>query len=229
MAIFPYVYTYADSEHLYSDGKIVAESIFQKTAAQHILDTLSVMGEKDEAFDLALLERSIMQYPAKLDKSEQDKQIFLHREERILSREQALHEAEKLSGLVYDLRIASPDGKLYWGYINESDFSFRFCETGLTSGLMGIAVFSAACAFVSENDQIKQQAEKIFNEIIIELNRTYDYLKAKNFSAEHAPFLGESDGVGGILTGLALLKRYTDRTEIAELCRRKHLIHTPSV
>lgn len=216
----PYVYTYADSEHLYSDGKIVAESIFQKTAAQHILDTLSVMGEKDEAFDLALLERSILQYPAKLDASEQDKQIFLHREERILSREQALQEAENLFKLVYDLHIASPEGKLFWGYINESDFSFRFCETGLTNGLMGIAVFSAACAFVSENDQIKQQAEKIVNEIVIELNRTYDYLKAKNFSAEHAPFLGESDGVGGILTGLALLKRYTDRTEIAELQKK---------
>lgn len=216
----PYVYTYADSENLYSDRKIVAESIFQKTAAQHILDNLSAMGEKDEAFDLALLERSIMQYPAKLDKSEQDEKMILYREEHILSREQALHEAEKLSGLVYDLRIASPDGKLFWGYINESDFSFRFCETGLTSGLMGIAVFSAACAFISENDRIKEQAEKTVNEIVIELNRMYDYLKEKNFSAENAPFLGESEGVGGILTGLALLRRYTDRTDIVELQKK---------
>ena len=213
----PYVYTYADCPHLYSDGEIIAENIFQKTAEEHILNTLSKMDEKDEAFDLALFERSIMQYPVKLNEADRDKIIVLKKTDSVLSKEQALQEARKLFDMVHKLRIPSPDGKLFWGYINEPDFAFRFCEFGLTNGLIGIAVFTAGYAMLSDDEQAKIFSEKVVNEAVTELERMYGYLEEKGFTAEHAPYLGESDGIGGVLKGLALLKRYTHRTDIEAL------------
>ena len=180
----PYVYTYADSPHLYSDREIIAENIFQKTAEEHILNTLSKMDEKDEAFDLALFERSIMQYPVKLNEADRDKIIVLKKTDSVLSKEQALQEAGKLFDAVHKLRIPSPDGKLFWGYINEPDFAFRFCEFGLTNGLIGIAVFTAGYAMLSDDEQAKIFSEKVVNEAVTELERMYGYLEEKGFTAE---------------------------------------------
>ena len=158
-----------------------------------------------------------MQYPVKLNEADRDKIIVLKKTDSVLSKEQALQEARKLFDMVHKLSIPSPDGKLFWGYINESDFAFRFCEFGLTNGLIGIAVFTVGYAMLSDDEQAKIFSEKVVNEAVTELERMYGYLEEKGFTAEHAPYLGESDGIGGVLKGLALLKRYTHRTDIEAL------------
>lgn len=213
----PYVYTLADSRDLYSDGEKVAESVFECSAVGHILDTLSIMSDKDEKFDTELLERAVAQFPGKSGKDASEKPPAPVRTSGALSQEQALHEAGKLFEMLFDICVHSPEGKPFWGYVSEGDYSFRFCESGLANGLPGIAVFASAYAFVTEDERICTLADKAVNEAVTELDRMYDYLAYKEFSRDFAPQLGEADGLGGILTGLALLRHYTGRNDIAKL------------
>ena len=213
----PYVMTLADSRDMYSDGEKVAENIFQRSAVAHILDTLSVMSEKDEAFDIELLERAVVQYPGMQDKAVMERLSFPERCLDVLPTEKAVDEAGELFYTLFDICLHSPDGKLFWGYVSDSDYSFRFCESGLANGLVGIAVFAAAYAFVTRDSRAEKLAGTVVNEAAVELDRLYDYLAFKEFSRDFAPYLGETDGIGGIVTGLSLLERYTGRSDIAVL------------
>ena len=213
----PYVYTLAGSRDLCSDGGKVAESAFESSAVGHILDTLSVMSDKDEAFDTELLKRAVAQFPAGSDKAGTEIAAAPVRTSCMLPREKALHEAGKLFETLFDICVHSPEGKPFWGYVSEENYSFRFCEPGLANGLLGIAVFAAAYAFVAENDRITELADIVVNEAVTGLNRMYDYLGYKKYSRDYAPQLGEADGLGGILTGTALLRRYMGRNDIAAL------------
>ncbi|MBP5604583.1 MAG: DUF4135 domain-containing protein, partial [Ruminiclostridium sp.] len=213
----PCVMTLTDSRDLYSDGKKVAENVFERSAVTHILDTLSAMSGKDEIFDLELIERAVAQYPGKLDKAEEKSPALPARNSGLLSQEQALNEAGELFETLFDICIHAPDGKLFWGYVFDGDYSFRFCESGLANGLMGIAVFAAAYAFVTKDSRAEELAGKAVDEAVAVLDRMYDYLRFKGFSRDFAPFLGEAEGIGGVLTGLSLLRRYTDRGDIVGL------------
>ena len=213
----PYIRTFADSRDLFSGSEKIAENVFERSAVTHILDTLSVMSEKDEAFDLELIERAAAQYPATLDSTDAEKVALPVRNSGALPREQALDEAGELFGTLFDICIHSPEGKLFWGYVSDGDYSFRFCEAGLANGLLGIAVFAAAYAYVTKDSRACELAEKAVNEAAAELDRMYDHLSLKGFPRDHAPYLGEAEGIGGILTGLSLLERYTGRSDIAAL------------
>ena len=213
----PYVYTLADSNDLYSEGGKIGENVFEGSAVCHIMNNLSAMSSEDEAFDLELLERAVMQFPYKLSGSDAEEHTIPVRASEKLSQEQALHEAGEMFGTLFDICIHSPEGKLFWGYVSESDYSFKFCEQGLANGLLGIAVFAAAYAFVTKDEHVAEFAEKAVDEAASGLDRMYDCLAYKEFSGDLAPYLGEANGAGGILTGLALLRRYTGRKDITVL------------
>ena len=213
----PYVYTYANSGDLYSEGKPVVKDVFERNAEQHILGNLAAMGPADLKFDLDLFDRCIDQYPGKLSEKRRKPPVPAERTEEVLTKAQAMTEAKKLFDTLFAICLDSPDGKRFWGYLNESPLSFRFCETGLTNGLTGIAVFAAAYALLDSDPQVRAQADTAVNEAIIELERMYGYFEDQQFDWSSAPQLGESEGLGGILNGLALLKRYTGRDDIASL------------
>ena len=213
----PYVYTYANADRLYSDGVPVTKSVFSTTAEQHILDNLDAMSPEDLTFDLALFDRCVTQYPVPLAEQERPAVIPLIRPESPLSPDESMAEAKKMFDLTFDLSLKGPDGKLYWGYINEGDYSFRFCEMGLTNALTGIAAFAAAYARASGDPRAEEKAERAVKEAVTELERMYAYLEESGFVWESAPYLGESDGIGGILTGLALIRRYTGSGAIQAL------------
>lgn len=216
----PYVYTYANSRDLYSDGRIAAKNVFRNTAAEHALANIAAMDEADEAFDLGLMERAVMQYPKALPEDERETPVILERTDTPMTREQTLAEAKELFYRIAALALQSPGGKLFWGFLNESDYGFRFCEAGLSNGLAGNAVFTSAYAFVSGEERAEAFAGKAVDELVSELDRMYGWLEDKAFAPRYAPSLGESEGIGGILTALALIRRYTGREELASLQKK---------
>lgn len=213
----PYFYTYAGSGDLCSEGGTVARNIFPVSAERHVLNNLAAMGEADLTFDLQLLTRSVEQYPRRLPEDEQDEQLLPLRATEPLSRERALMEARRQLELIFDLAIHAPDGKLFWGYMSDPDCAFRFCGAGFANGLTGIAVFAAACALVSGDGRARELAARAVGEAVTELERAYGYYEAEGFSADPCPNLGEVDGIGGILNGLALLRRYAGGEAIQAL------------
>lgn len=87
----------------------------------------------------------------------------------------------------------------------------------MTCGLTGIAVFAAAYAFVSSDARAKTLAARAVREAVTELQRFCGYYEEMGFPADDFPNLGESEGMGGILNGLALLRRYTSSETISAL------------
>ncbi len=210
----PYFYTFADGADLSADGGTVVSGLFGVSAAQHIRNTLDALGEEDLSFDLQLLTRAVGQYPDRLPEDERGAPVRPVRADVPLGREEALAEAKRQFGLIFDLAVEGPDGKLFWGYTDGSDYSFRFCETGFANGLTGVAVFAAACAFAAGGAETEEAASRVVKEAVTELERYYGYYEENDFPEDQFPNLGEADGMGGILNGLALLRRYTDGVTI---------------
>ena len=207
----PYVYTTAGSNKLFSDGETLLENVFERTAKEHALDNLFAMDEQDERFDLCLIERAIRQYPVRISESERQAAVIPQRADATLPKVTALREAERLMEEAYSLYIPAPDGRKFWGYVNEGDFSFQFCETDLTNGLSGFAAFAAACLRVSENERVRRMASEIIQETILDLSRSMAYIRFRGYAFEYSPTLGESSGTAGIITGVELMRQYAPR------------------
>ena len=209
----PYVYTAAGSTALFSDSETLREDAFSKTSKEHALDNLFAMDERDERFDLSLIERVIRQYPNRKNEDEKPAGAVLQRADAPLSAEAALNEAERLLEEAYALHIPGPDGRKYWGYVFERDSSFRFCEADLTSGLAGFAVFAATCLRLSDHERIRQMAQEILQETVLDLSREMDFIRFRNYDFHYAPPLGESTGTAGILIALELMRQYASQRE----------------
>ena len=210
----PYVYTTAGSGALFSDGETLMENVFEHTAKEHALDNLFAMDEKDELFDLKLLERALRQYPVKLSGSIMPAAAIPKRSKEPLQKETALGEAGRLLEEAYSLGIPAPDGRLFWGYVFEGDSSFRFCDAGLTGGLSGFAAFAAAYLDVGEDGRVRRMAQKIIQETVLDLGRAMEHIRFRDFSFDFSPPLGQSSGTAGIITGLELIRKYAPRQEL---------------
>ena len=213
----PYVFAAAGGRALLSDGEMLLDGVFERSAKEHALDNLRAMGDWDELFDVKLLERAIRQYPVRLRDGEKKPGAMPRRTESPLSREAAFREAERLLEEAYSLHIPAPDGKLFWGYMEGSDNSFRFCDPGFSNGLTGFAAFAAAFSSVSENLRFQEMAERIIQETVIELKRALNYFRSKGFSFDYSPVLGEADGTSGMITGMELVRKYAPGQEWNEL------------
>ena len=213
----PYVYTHADSRSLFSDSEEVATDVFEFSAIEHALDNLYAMGAKDELFDMKLIERSLAQYPMKLPVEDIIIKSGPKRADKPLSKEKALGEALRLLEELYSLHIPSPAGKPLWGYIAEEGGHFRFCDDGLSNGLSGIALFSAACASVSGDEHVNVISEKIIDLTLLDMQRVSEYVREHDFSFDHSPTLGEADGTAGMIKTLSLLKKYAPDRKYDEL------------
>ena len=112
----PYIYTCVGSRSIFSDGKEVIKELCERSAVEHALYNLYSMDDKDELFDITLIEMAVRQYPIR----EKKKKIIPQKTDIPLSREIALKEAGNLLDKIYDIAIPSPDGHLYWGYIEIS-------------------------------------------------------------------------------------------------------------
>jgi lantibiotic modifying enzyme len=204
----PYIYTFAGSRAVYMDGKLLQDNVFETSAKEHALDNLRAMSDKDALCDRRLIERALEQYPEKTRKSVHGHETIIKSSAFALLRDTAACEAGKLLEKAFSLNIPSPEGRLFWGYINDDDRSFSFCTPGLANGISGFAVFAAACSFACGDERTRLVADRIIDELFLDLRRMLFCLPKKDCSFDCMPALGEADGIGGIIAGLELLEKY---------------------
>ena len=203
----PYFYTYGDSHSLFSDGEELAGDQYSSSAAERTLETLNAMNEGDKLFDLAYINQAILAYPAKRDpEAVPEKEWAEWTKQPPLSTKTAADEALRILRQVYSLRIPLPDGKLLWGFVHQGSYSMGFSDYDLFNGVTGLAVFACACAYALENEEARDIAEIMINEAAEDIRVLCAGLRGSLNPERQAP-LGEG-GLGGVLTVLALLRRY---------------------
>lgn len=212
----PYFYTYTDSLSVYGDGEELIKNRFSMSAVNHMLDTLSAMGDKDELFDLTCIDRAIRQYPER-NNAISTKAV---RKGVPLSADAALAEAGRLLDEMYDLKIPAPDGKFLWGCVGTENFALSFSDHGLYNGFTGMALFVSALASVSEDKHVKDMADYFVHEAIDAINIMLKRLKDPERPPDSIAPLGEAAGLDGILKALAILKIYRpdDKEKFDVLC-----------
>ena len=151
-----------------------------------------------------------------------------------LSTEAAAEEAGRILGEMYALRIPTPGGRPLWGYVSHYSQQLSFSDASLFNGYTGLAVFAAACAAVLGDGQgrgsVDEHRSVDFHRIAEELTReATDEIRGlvrqwrrvreqeKYRLLQKAPAVGEGVGFAGILTGLALLRRYAPDERIETL------------
>lgn len=214
----PYFYLFADSTDLMTEGDATVHQFFTRSPLDHAMEILGHMGEADENFNVELFQRSLDQYPVKivnqssrgqtLGNQDEKGHLIPEMDERILSRQDALREAEDLFDLVCSLSIQSPSGKRVWGQISTQGSSFQFCEPWLASGLAGIAVFTAAMQMESKDPKVQALAEEVTEGILADLQSLMKLIGGPDYLQSIHLNFGEAAGLGGVLTATALLNRY---------------------
>lgn len=208
----PYFYTHAGSLSLYGEGEELVENRFSVSAISQVLDTLHAMDERDRAFDLAYIDRSIRQYPESSQGRSNGSPFRREEKYAPIRAEEASEEAARIFREMYALRILTPDGKPQWGYVSNISQAFSFSDHSLFNGLTGIAVFASACAAVLPDESIREMAEELRREANSEIKDFCCILRTHDALREGTVPVGEASGLAGVLTGIALMKRFSGST-----------------
>ena len=216
----PYLYTYVNSLSLYGDGKELAQGKFSLTAIERIVDTLDAMGKEDEAFDLSYIDRAIGLYERDSDEPQKGAPIRRIVPDSPITREYAIEEAKRVFQRMHDLGIRTPNGRLVWGYVSSNTQAFQFSDAGLFDGFTGLAVFATACAAVWPDDLVRKRTDVLVQEAVDEIRGLCRFMDRHMGNPNVAVPTGESAGFGGILTGIALMRRYAPSETLDALCEQ---------
>lgn len=216
----PYFYTYVDSLSLYGGGKELAQGKFSLTAVERILDTLDAMGKEDEAFDLSYIDRAIGLYGYESDEPQKVNLICKHAADVPISREYAIDAAKSVFQRMHDLGIKAPNGRMVWGYVASHNQAFQFSGAGLFDGFTGLAVFASACAAVWPDELIRERTDRLVQEAVNEIRGLCHVMDRHMDNPDFDVPVGEGAGFGGILTGIALMRRYAPSETLDALCEQ---------
>ncbi len=220
----PYFYATINGMSLFADEEKVAERKFATSAVGQALDILDALSEADEAFDLSTIDSAVSMYPQlSLMGMPRQAPTTKGQADRLLSGEPlGIEDAEAEARRVFDemceLGIRTPNGRLVWGYVGDRSNSFSFGDHGLANGLTGLAVFACACKARWANDEgIRGRTDVLVEEAIGEIRALCASVKRyKGTSGAYVP-TGEGSGLGGVFTGIALMRRYTREDELDAL------------
>ena len=216
----PFFYTYIDSLSLYGEGEELVQDKFSLTAVERIVDTLDAMSKEDEAFDLAYIERAIGMYQCESDEEEAKAPVCRVIADAPISREHAIATAKRMFQRMHDLGVEAPNGRLVWGYIDNHSQAFQFGGAGLFDGFTGLAVFASACAAVWPDDLIREQADALIQEAVNEIRGLCHVIDRHIGNPNLDVSAGEGTGFGGILKGIALMRRYAPSETLDDLCEQ---------
>jgi lantibiotic modifying enzyme len=216
----PYFYTYVDSLSLYGGGEELVQGKFSLSAIERIVDTLDAMGKEDEAFDLSYIERAIGMYSCESDESQKEYPVRRDVADTPISREYAIETAKRVFQRIHDLGIRTPNGRLVWGYVASHTQAFQFSDAGLFDGFTGLAVFASACAAVWPGDLIRRRTDALVQEAVDEIQGLCHVLDRHMGKPNVSIPVGEGSGFGGILTGIALMRRYAPSKTLDALCEQ---------
>lgn len=210
----PYFHTTVDGLSLFADGCELVEHKFATSAIDHALDILDSLGEADEAFDLSVIDGALSMYPrlsetvAPREAQAVKGSVGLGPSEVPLGVEEAETEAKRVFDEMCDLGIRTPNGRLVWGYLGQRSNAFVFGDHGLTNGLTGLAVFACACrARWADDESVRERTDLILKEAKEEIRALCaDAAHYEGIPGTYVP-VGEGSGLGGVLTGIALMRR----------------------
>lgn len=137
-----------------------------------------------------------------------------------ISTELAIATAEGLFERMHDLGIEAPNGRWVWGYVDNSSRAFKFGGAGLFDGFTGLAVFASACAAVWPDERIRERSCALVQEAVDEIRGLCQVIDAHVSNAHVSVPVGEGSGFGGILTGIALMRRYAPSEMLDSLCEQ---------
>ncbi len=106
----------------------------------------------------------------------------------------------------------------------------------LFDGFTGLAVFASACASVWPDSRFRDGSEVLVHETTEELRGLCESIEMYEDIPDAQVYLGESGGLASILTGIALISRYTQVEEmdairtrlLAFLERTSYSNHSPT-
>ncbi len=210
----PHFYSRGDGLDLYSDGRLVVKNCFEMSGCERALKNLATLDAEREKLNCTIIGRSLAQY------AYFDEEDTIGRSpepvEGVMDPELALHEALGLCKEVLELHFLLLGGHPTWGMRNPEDGSFHFADYSLSDGLLGISLFLSECAMCCKRPDLLNAAETAVDEALLLIRIVCETLENHSWSFEFSPTLGEGNGVGGILVGLALLRRCLDRKDVRD-------------
>lgn len=205
----PYFYVLGGGRDLMSDGKRAAPEFFAKSPVDHAKSKLDKMSEAELAFELDIMRQSFESRQEKVPERQfsgaEMEQIASAGE--IHSADDALNEARAIFRILADHAVTAPCGERNWLDLNNKGY-IDPCRPELMEGSLGIGVFMAAYYAVTDDEGEKQQALGFVRDVFKAAAYYADSLKRARRISLKKTNLGLS-GIGGVLTALALIYRYT--------------------
>ncbi len=211
----PYFYVPGGSRDLMSDGKCAVPGYFEKSPVDNARARLDRMSEAELDFELDIIKHSFelrqeIVPERRFSKAETED---IAAADEIRSAADALNEARAIFRGLADNAVTAPCGERNWLDINEKG-QLAVSEPRLMKGSLGIGVFMAAYYAVTDEECEKEEALGLIRDIFKSAEFYAQSLeKARRLSPRNVN-TGLS-GIGGVLTALALIYRYTGLGECA--------------
>lgn len=215
----PYLYMKADECDLYAEGRVVYPDFFPGSCLDHILSRLDCLSEADMRFETELLKKAmtrVIRRAAKgMEVPEDDG------EERTLTKEELLHQAEDIFRQIAGDVLETPSGHLTWfgpNYYLET--GMELLDTGLFNGVSGLAVFFAAMHAASKDETIRKQCEDLIDRITDRLETHVDSLCGAEVLYPNLEDVSISRGLAGKLLACRIIARYMNSSRHRMLAER---------
>ena len=205
-ADIPYFQVQADSLHLICDGQTVMENCFLQSAVDRSMEILDHMSEAEKEFELRYLRLSIA--GAKVI----DPGTYAFPEDAgILSKEQALTEAEWILDQISERTLTLHTGTQFWLAFDPEMDNPDVMPVGLYAGISGMAVYFAAMEKAARSPGIRQKAASGLDASLLLLERYVNDICLCEEAPKQTQFsVGEGNGIAGILRALLLTDRFRE-------------------
>ncbi len=213
----PYFYVLGGSRDLMSDGKCAVPEYFEKSPVDNARSRLGKMSEAELDFELNIIKHSFelrqeIVPERRLPKTEMES---INSADEIRSAADALNEARAIFRGLADNAVTAPCGERNWLDLNDNG-DLAVSGPRLMRGSLGIGVFMAAYYAVTDDECEKEQALGLIRDVFKSAAYYAKQLKKARRLSPKKMYIGLS-GIGGVLTALALIYRYTRLGECAEL------------
>jgi len=198
----PFFYTYGDSKDLYSEGELIASDYYDESAAERALSIIDEMNEAEKQFELQYMKLSLGLIKIKAEEIPP----IIQPADIPLEPESAILEAEQIMEQIYEDSIRFTSGDLTWLLFDPGRENPDIMNFGLYTGISGMAVFFAAMAKASGDENIRAKARECLDSckrLLLQFLKSEELPDILQDSSRFS--LGEGSGIGGLLHALVIL------------------------
>ncbi len=215
----PYFCARTDSCDLYADGRVVFRNFFQQSCLDHVLSRIDHLSEIDRAFETALLEKAMTRVIRKISPGPETKQSITEKKE--LSDKVLLDHAEQIFRLISSDAVKTPSDHFCWfgpDYFLET--GMKLLDSGLYTGITGLAVFFAALHSFSTDAEIQKETKRYLDVIVQRLITSAEELSEYNVIYPNVENTSLMTGFAGKILGCRIIWSYTKEENCQKLYRK---------